>query len=237
MRAAVPVPTAVCDPESGKVVAYRYEDGQEWPVIDRWQAKLTASRQQGVSQIQQARIACWPVKYGELKDWTFARLDDDFDADAIEMAARAAERIAGGERDGLILFGAQGTGKSTLAACVCNALVDAGRRCKFTSVYDIMVDAKEIGERNALGKLRGMDLVVLDDFGTEATTDHRIEQSFRIVDALCGAGRNLLVTTSLGYRQIVQPSQRMHGVMGRIRAKCSPVEVKGPDRRQVRANG
>ncbi len=127
-----------------------------------------------------------------------------YKAAALARARAFARRLAGGEGGVLVFSGETGTGKTYVAVASLRAAVDAGLRGAFVTSADFCDDVRErccsvADVRAYVRKLRGHDLVVLDDFGSErvgpaegAVLDHyaRFLKSFE-------AGGGLIVTTNL----------------------------------------
>lgn len=74
---------------------------------------------------------------------------------------------------GLYIYGDNSTGKTFMAACLCNELLWAGFACIYTSLNSILNDIQSsydgsgVGEGKLLNALRGCDFVFIDDLGKE----------------------------------------------------------------------
>ena len=138
---------------------------------------------------------------------------------------------------GLMLYGNPGCGKTHIAACVCNELLERGWSCVMTSLLSMMDRRMGGGLDGCMKSLAGADLVVLDDFGGERSTDYGNETSFGIVDRLYASRIPMVVTTNLTKQQLRQPSLRLVRTVDRLKERCHRIEVTGPNRRQMRAVG
>ena len=91
---------------------------------------------------------------------------------------------------GVFLLGKPGTGKTTMAAAVCNELIERGFNCLFLTFSALIERFAKYSFDNGgdiyplLMWLVKFDLVVIDDIGRENYTDRRKEIAFRIIDAL-----------------------------------------------------
>jgi DNA replication protein DnaC len=134
--------------------------------------------------------------------------DVPYKAAALARARAFAARIASGEGGVLVFAGETGTGKTYVAVATLRAVVDAGRRAAFVTSAELCDDLRErcysaADVRRYVRDLRGHDLVVVDDFGSErvgpaegAVLDHyaRFLKSFE-------AGGGLIITTNLDVQQ------------------------------------
>lgn len=134
--------------------------------------------------------------------------DVPYKAAALARARAFAARVAAGEGGVLVFAGETGTGKTYVAVATVRAVVDAGRRAAFVTSAELCDDLRErcysaADVRAYVRQLRGHDLVVLDDFGSErvgpaegAVLDHyaRFLKSFE-------AGGGLIITTNLDVQQ------------------------------------
>ena len=132
---------------------------------------------------------------------------------------------------GLLLYGGVGTGKTFLAACVCNALIERGvSAIMSTSAAIIRTPFHAWDER--VHAIEEADLFVLDDFGAERSTDFVGERLFDVVDARIRAAAPLIVTTNLAPHDFTQADDIQHRrIFDRILGACVPVEIVGQSRR------
>ena len=140
------------------------------------------------------------------------------------------------EQQGLVLYGQNGTGKSYLAAALCNALIDGGHEAYFTTFSRIEKEAgaKTREERKEyLDSLNGFSLLVLDDLGAERGSDYMQELVFNVVDARYGSGKPMIVTTNLTMNDLKTPhTAQQSRIYDRILQICYPVPVTGDSLRR-----
>ena len=101
----------------------------------------------------------------------------------------------------LYLAGPCGSGKSHLAAAAAHVLAEAGYAGYYRSVPD-MLDALKEGFKKEdyderLEALKAAPLLVLDDIGTEASTEWSQEKLFQIVGERGRFGRATILTSNL----------------------------------------
>ena len=167
--------------------------------------------------------------------WTFEK-DDEKNAKLSTAAHKYADHFADYKKEGkgLILYGDVGTGKSFMAACICNALIDEGYSCLFTSFAKLQKRIRN-EDNEYLDRLNRVSLLVIDDLGAERDTDYMQEIVHDIIDGRCNAGKPVIVTTNWTGEDFKNPSDiRKKRVISRLCGVCCPVEVKGDDRRKMK---
>ena len=139
------------------------------------------------------------------------------------------------EGKGLLLYGIVGTGKSYLAACVANALIDMGYSAymtNFTTILNILSD-KNTEKQKYLNSLNRYDLLILDDLGVERSTEYVLEHLFSIIDARYRSGLPFIITTNLTADELKKPQAVAYSrIYDRILERCHPVKVEGVSRRR-----
>jgi DNA replication protein DnaC len=127
------------------------------------------------------------------------------------------------EGRGLWLMGDVGTGKTTLAMIVSKAAIEAGRSVAIYSLPRLLNLVREAIESDAgmlafLDRLASVDLLHIDDFGAENTTEWVLEQLYSIVNARYEDERAMIVTTNLRYEDLTE--QLGERTVSRIAAIC-----------------
>lgn len=109
---------------------------------------------------------------------------------------------------GILFYGGVGTGKSFLACCIANALIDRCVKASVTNFPRIMNRLQGFGEdkQGFLDKLNRYDCLVIDDLGVERDTSYSVEQIYNVVDARSRSGKPLIVTTNLSLDDLRNPS-------------------------------
>lgn len=138
---------------------------------------------------------------------------------------------------GLLLYGMVGTGKTFLAACIANALIDSGYRVRmtnFSAIADELWNAEDKAEY--IEHLCKYDLLVLDDLGTERKTDYMDEMVYKVVNARYVAGKPMVVTTNLSTAELgQQQDMAKQRIYDRLIERCLPIQVSGKSRRRTGA--
>ena len=142
------------------------------------------------------------------------------------------------QNNGLLFWGAVGTGKSYTAACIANALTDKEIAVKMTTLTMIMNDLIGLseGKNKYLSRLCEVPLLILDDFGMERGTEYGLEQSFQIVDMRINAEKPMIVTTNLTLGEMQHPLDLAHQrIYDRVLSVCTPVSFTGSSLRAEKA--
>lgn len=138
---------------------------------------------------------------------------------------------------GLLFTGEPGTGKTFLAACIANALIDKGYPAMISTVTSLVsaISANyEAKKPEILDQIKSVELLVLDDVGAQRDSKYMAERLFDILDARYCAGKPLIMTTNLGFsefRNKVSVPREYQRLYDRILELCQPVVVKGGSRR------
>lgn len=139
----------------------------------------------------------------ELKE--LYRLKDYGEIDAVEFEARKELNYA--RSDGLLLYGNVGAGKSFLAECVKNALIERRISALMTTVQILSSGMGQYKSQRTeiLHKVSNVGLLILDDFGTERDTEAMQEVTLDILETRCNSRRPLVVTTNLTLEELQTP--------------------------------
>ena len=122
----------------------------------------------------------------------------------LESAFRLARGFADRPDGWLVLLGANGTGKTHLAAAIAGARLEAGDRVAFAAVPDLLDElraafAPDSGERfdPLFRRLRDVDLLVLDDLGAHRPGGWAQEKLYQLLNYRHLGRRPTLITSDL----------------------------------------
>lgn len=167
-----------------------------------------------------------------------------FDADdkknpcATEYARRFAETFNPENSMGLVFCGERGAGKTFLSACIANDLLNRGFSVEMTNITRISqaVDATFEGRSAELERIMNLDLLILDDLGTERGTEYMMEHAFNIIDGRYKANKPMVISTNATFDGMATESDIAKGrIYDRIIEKCFPVEMSGNRRINIAA--
>ena len=113
---------------------------------------------------------------------------------------------------GLLLWGGVGTGKSFMAGCIANALMEQEVAVCMTNFARIMNELNNAfsGRNEVVDRLCGYPLLVIDDFGMERGTEYALEQIYNIIDSRYRSRKPLIVTTNLTLTELKNPQDTAH---------------------------
>lgn len=160
--------------------------------------------------------------------------DDNKHPEASEVARKYVQNFDRmyDEGKGLMFYGNVGTGKTFLAACIANELIDQGYPVLVTTFTRI---ANRIAESSAkqeyIDSLNHYDLLVIDDLATERNTEFMNEVVYSVIDARYRAMKPVIVTTNLSKSDTDNANNARQRIYSRLREMTFGVRVVGEDRR------
>lgn len=171
----------------------------------------------------------------ELSKFTFDK-DDRANARISDAMKRYCDNFEKFKADGkgLILYGGVETGKTFIACCVANELIEKGYRVLATNFSRIVNTAWNIDDKQGYyDELNSYDLLVIDDLGAERNSDYMQEIIFNVIDSRDRAGLPLIITTNLTIDELKAPTDlAKQRIYSRVLKMCFPVEVAGMQRRR-----
>ena len=186
-------------------------------------------------RVQRYRTAGFPES--EMASWNFAA-DDGTNPKMTQAMQNYVHHFTEFRKQGkgLLLFGGVGTGKTFLAACAANALIDRGVPALVTNFSRIANTLQGMfeGRQEYLDNLNNYPLLVLDDLTAERQTEYMLEIVFNVIDARYRAKLPLIVTTNLTREELMNPDDITYQrIFSRLFEMTIPIEVAGKDRRHA----
>lgn len=210
------------------------------PCICKCQKEEREQQEQRMKEEEQLlyvrRLKAAGIQERHLQDWTFASATD---TPSVQMAKRYTEnwKKVKAENLGLLLWGDIGTGKSFLAACIANELLEKGvpvLMTNFSKILNQMGAMYSDEQYRYIASFNRFSLLIIDDLGIERNTEYALEQVYAVVDERYKAGLPLIITTNLAISQLRNPEDVAHArIYSRVLEMCTPVHVPGLDRRTV----
>ena len=129
-----------------------------------------------------------------------------------------------------------GGGKTFLACAVANDLIDRGYNVlvtDFLTLRDKLFEPKAfscVTRVDVLNRLCAYDLIVIDDLGTEQTSEFMLEVEYRIIDTLTDALVPLILTTNYTLAELKNTTEiSKRRVFDRLLGSCALLSVEQPN--------
>ena len=152
----------------------------------------------------------------------------------LESAFRLARRWADQPEGWLVLLGANGTGKTHLAAAIASHRVEAGDRVAFATVPDLLDELRATfdpasGERfdTMFRRLRDVDVLILDDLGAHQSSGWAQEKLYQLLNYRHLGRRPTVVTSDL---ELTKLEPRIASRLGDLQV-ATVYELRVPDYR------
>lgn len=130
---------------------------------------------------------------------------------------------------GLLLWGDVGTGKTFIAACIANALMEQRIPVYMTNFSRVMNNMLGMGgaeRNNYLDRLNHYRLLVIDDLGMERNSSYALEQIYNVIDSRCQSEKPMIITTNLTVEQMRSEMDLSRArIYDRVLACCYPIMV------------
>lgn len=140
---------------------------------------------------------------------------------------------------GVLFYGSVGTGKSFLASCIGNGLLDRQVSVAATNFPRLLNLLQDTYEKQALlDRLSIYKLLIVDDLGVERDSAYAEEQIFNIIDARSSSELPVIVTTNLTLEEMEHPTSMQYArIYDRVLEMC-PIRLKlaGESRRKANAS-
>lgn len=185
-------------------------------------------------RIEQLRRACFSNYH--LLEHTFenSQTNDSPIQTARNYADHFEEFEAKGQ--GLLLYGPVDTGKTYIAACVANALLNRSISVYMTNFSRVLNSLTLISnDKNAyLDSMNRYRLVVIDDLGIERNSEFALEQIFSFIDSRYISKLPMIITTNLDLVSMHSTTDlRYKRIYNRILERCIPIGVNEQSFRHI----
>ena len=130
-----------------------------------------------------------------------------------------------------------GTGKSFIAGCIANALLDKGVPVLMTNFARLLNKLTDMysGDRNAyIDSFKRYPLLIIDDLGMERNSEFVREQVFSVIDSRYRSQLPMIVTTNLSLEELKDPTDLPRTrIYDRVMERCMPICVNEIGRAHV----
>ena len=164
--------------------------------------------------------------------------DLGYNPQQMDMAKRFVQHWEEFQKDsmGLLLWGPVGTGKSFIAGCIANALLDRGVPVMMTNLARLLNKLTDMyaGDRNAyIDSFNSLPLLIIDDLGVERNSEFAREQVFSVIDSRYRSQLPMIVTTNLTPKEMKNPADLSRArIYDRVLERCTPIRVDNQNIRE-----
>ena len=138
---------------------------------------------------------------------------------------------------GLLLWGDVGTGKSFIAGCIANALLDKGVPVIMTNFARLLNKLTDMyaGDRYAyIDSFKRYPLMIIDDLGVERNSEFAREQVFSVIDSRYRSELPMIVTTNLTLEELQHPEDLSRSrIYDRVLERCLPIRINDQNIREL----
>lgn len=192
---------------------------------------------QHLMRIQRLKASGLQDRY--LHDYTFAN-DKGYNPAEIRIARRyvAEWETMKAKCTGLLLWGEVGTGKSFIAACIANALIEKGVPVLMTNFSKILNTLTGLFNENRNRFIESFDeysLLIIDGLGIERSSAFALEQVFNIIDGRYRCKKPMIVTTNLTMDELKHANLAHARIYDRILERCTPLMINNMNIRHLNA--
>ena len=169
--------------------------------------------------------------------------DLGYNPQQMDMAKRFVQHWEELQKDsmGLLLWGPVGTGKSFIAGCIANALLDQGVPVMMTNFARLLNRLTDMyaGDRNAyIDSFNSFPLLIIDDLGVERNSEFAREQVFSVIDSRYRSQLPMIVTTNLTPKEMKNPADLSRArIYDRVLERCTPIRVDNQNIREQNKAG
>lgn len=150
---------------------------------------------------------------------------------------------------GLYIYGDNSTGKTFLAACICNELLRMGHRCIYTNLATILneihrsYDTGNMGENMLMNRLQSYEFAFIDDLGKEFigreynanASKWAEEKLFEVINARYNAQKPIVFTSNYSIMDLERVLKLDKAIIERINEMATRVlKLSGDDFRLVK---
>ncbi|MDE6732074.1 MAG: ATP-binding protein [Oscillospiraceae bacterium] len=160
--------------------------------------------------------ACYPdVSDGELEN-PREMMQSNF-----EFCKKFAENFSG-KGSGILMIGETGLGKTHLSLSIANVLIEKGFCVAYGSVPELVrrIQNEQFGraEGDTLSLATDSDLLILDDLGSENSTDYCVSMLYEIINTRQNRRLPFIINTNLDFNEIkIRYQDRLYSRMASIK--------------------
>lgn len=143
---------------------------------------------------------------------------------------------------GIMFYGNTGTGKTFLAGCIANYLIEKGYKVTMLNVLDALEYVQDNFDKSGkkemfMDKLRTFDLVIIDDFGMELNSEFELKNISKIINTRYEYSLPLIITTNFNIQEMQNSNLKIQQkrIFSRLLEMTYPILVSKSDIRIVKS--
>lgn len=183
-----------------------------------------------IALIKRNKYECFPTPY--LLKETFNKYGENVHINKAKGYVKEIGKLINEKKNGLVLCGSAGAGKTVAALCLANALLDR----KFNVIFKIQQEITfvDYNDRNQmLNSLINCGILIIDDFNLELVNDAGREMLFYIIDSRIKRGKPIVVTSNHTKDAFKHPKSDVNKrIFDRLNEVCYIVEDSTNNYRQ-----
>ena len=158
---------------------------------------------------------------------------------ALGEAKRFADSFESGERiKGILIYGETGLGKTFLSNCIAERLIERRRSVLYLSANQLFNDVigaylieKKEEMKYVYELVKGAELLIIDDLGTEITNNFVMSQLFLIINERDNRRKSTIISTNLSLKDLnlrysERTFSRIYGKYRLIKPEINDIRVK-----------
>ncbi len=154
-----------------------------------------------------------------------------------DMAMSFAETFES-THENFLIMGNAGTGKTYITSCIANRALERGKTVYYQTAYKLFefFEAAKFGKDNedaeeVVKYVYDVDLLIIDDLGTEFSTQFTSATFFDIINSRITAGKSTIISSNLGFEELSNMySQR---ITSRFMGSYTLAQTMGKDLRGI----
>ena len=202
----------------------------------RLEREAAEQRRKHLDTVEELKRRCFSTE--RMAMWNFE--NDNGQTPQMKYAQRYVEKWdeVKASNIGYYLWGDTDSGKSYLAACIANGLIEKEISVRMTNFTTILNDlgASFEGRNEYIERLCRFPLLIIDDLGTERGTEYALEHVYNVIDSRYRSGKPLMLTANISPDVLNNPPDIAHArIYSRILEMCVPIHVMGIQNRKQTA--
>ena len=141
--------------------------------------------------------------------------------------------------ENLLLLGNAGTGKTFVSSCIANRAIERGKSVYYQTAFRLfeLLESAKFGKDDEdaaqIAKyVYDVDLLIIDDLGTEFVTQFTVAALFDIINARITSGKSTIISTNLSFETLSDTySQR---ITSRFVGEYKILQTLGDDIRKIK---